>query len=144
MATQDIMSMIRSNSYLTDGTLRYRAANEGTAERWLFVDNEGVIRSATAQVLASKAEINARAVGADYIQALVPISLQLANWAQKIIFLDQASYDKTAEIFQGYEYDWLSVTGKNVILDITDTYFYMQPQLITALKEALPELNYNV
>ena len=141
MATQDIMSMIRSNSYLADGTLRYRASNEGTALRWLFVDNEGVIRSATAQALAGKAEINARAVGADYTQALVPISLQLANWAQQIIFLDQLSYDKTAEMFQGYNYDWLSVTGKNVILDIPDTYFYMDPLLVNILKEKLPELN---
>ena len=140
MATQDIMSMIRSNSYLTDGTLRYRASNEGTALRWLFVDNEGVIRSATAQTLAGKAEINARAVGADYTQALVPVSLQLANWAQKIIFLDQTSYDKTAEMFQGNEYDWLSVTGKSEILNIADTYFYMDPQLVNILKEKLPEL----
>ena len=140
MATQDIMSMIRSNSYLTDGTLRYRPANENTTERWLFVDNEGVIRSATAQALASKAEINARAVGADYTQALVPISAQLTNWAQKIVFLDQASYDKAAELFQGHEYDWLSATGKSVVLDIADSYFYMSPQLINILKEKLPEL----
>ena len=140
MATHDIMSMTRSYSYLTDGTLRYRPNNEGTAERWLFVDNEGVIRSATAQTLANKVGINARAVGAEYTSALIPISLQLANWAQKIVFLDQASYDKTAEMFQGYEYDWLSVTGKNVVLDITDIYFYMDPLLVNILKEKLPEL----
>lgn len=140
MATQDIMSMTRSYSYLTDGTLRYRPNNEGTAERWLFVDNEGVIRSATAQTLANKVGINARAVGAEYTSALIPISLQLANWAQQIVFLDQASYDKTAEMFQGYEYDWLSVTGKNVVLDITDIYFYMDPLLVNILKEKLPEL----
>jgi predicted protein tyrosine phosphatase len=140
MATQDIMSMIRSNSYLTDGTLRYRATNEGTAYRWLFVDNEGVIRSATAQAVANKAGINARAAGADYTQALVPISLQLANWAQKIIFLDQDSYNKAAELFQENEYDWASATGKSVVLDITDTYFYMDPQLVNILKEKLPEL----
>ena len=43
-------------------------------------------------------------------------------------------------MFQGYEYDWLSVTGKSVILDIADIYFYMSPQLVTILKEKLPEL----
>ena len=140
MATQDIMSMTRSYGYLTDGTLRYRPNNEGTAERWLFVDNEGVIRSATAQTLANKVGINARAVGAEYTSALIPMSLQLAKWAQQIVFLDQASYDKTAEMFQGYEYDWLSVTGKSVVLDITDIYFYMDPLLVNILKEKLPEL----
>ena len=143
MATQDIMSMIRNYSYLTDGTLRYRPNNEGLAERWLFVDIEGVIGSATGQALANKAGINARAVGADYTQALVPISMQLTTWAQKIIFLDQISYDKAAEIFQGYEYNWLSATSKSVILNIADTYFYMDPLLVNVLKEALPELNYN-
>ena len=143
MATQDIMSMIRGKSYLTDGTLRYRSANEGDSSRWLFVDNEGVIRSATAQTLANKVGINARAVGVDYAQALIPLSLQLANWAQKIVFLDQDSYDKAAELFQSYEYDWLSLVDKSQILDITDTanaYFYMSTQLITILKEKLPEL----
>ena len=43
-------------------------------------------------------------------------------------------------MFQGYEYDWLSVTGKNVVLDITDIYFYMDPLLVNILKEKLPEL----
>lgn len=143
MATQDIMSMIRSSSFLTDGTLRYRSANEGDALRWLFVDDEGVIRSATAQALANKASINARAVGADYTQALVPISLQLANWAQKIVFLDRDSYDKTAKLFQEHEYDWSNVVAKSQILDLADTakaYFYMSSQLVTVLKEKLPEL----
>ena len=143
MATQDIMSMIRSSSYLTDGTLRYRSANEGDALRWLFVDNEGVIRSATAQTLANKVGINARAVGADYTQALIPISLQLANWAQKIVFLDQDSYDKAAELFKEHEYHWSTIVDKSEILDLADTgnaYFYMSSQLVTVLKEKLPEL----
>ena len=134
------MSENRSNAYLSDGTLRYRPANEGTATRMLFVDNTGVIKSATAQLLAAKANINARACGVDINSALIPVSLQLANWAQKIVFLDQQSYDKFAELFQDYPFDLQSAQGKSVTVLLTDTYFYMQPDLVTALKQGVPEL----
>ena len=43
-------------------------------------------------------------------------------------------------MFQGYEHSWLSVTAKSVILNITDTYFYMDPLLVNILKDKLPEL----
>jgi len=143
MATENIMSGTRTNAYLSDGTLRYRPANEGTAERWLFVDDKGVIKSATAQLLAGKADINARACGVDVASALVPVSLQLANWAQKIVFLDQQSYTSFAEVFQGYETDLLSAQAKSITVDLPNTYFYMQYDLVNALKEALPELANN-
>lgn len=143
MSIENIMSWSRSNAYLTDGTLRYRPDNEGTALRWLFIDNQGVIKSATAQLLAAKVNINARACGVDVESALIPVSLQLANWAQKIVFLDQWSYNKFSTVFKDYEMDLLSAQGKSVVIDLTDDYFFMQPQLVGALKEALPELAYN-
>jgi predicted protein tyrosine phosphatase len=140
MATENIMSGTRSNAYLSDGTLRYRPANEGTAQRWLFVDDKGVIKSATAQLLAGKVDINARACGVDIPSALVPVSLQLANWAQKIVFLDQQSYDAFAEVFKDYQVDVRSAQAKSVTVDLDNTYFYMQYDLINLLKQALPEL----
>ncbi len=143
MATENLLSGNRSYTYLSDGTLRYRPANEGTAERWLFVDDRGVINSATGQTLANKAGINARACGVDVESCLIPVSLQLANWAQKIIFLDQWSYNKFSTVFIEYEVDLLSAQAKSVTLNLTNDYFYMQPQLVSILKEALPELNYN-
>jgi predicted protein tyrosine phosphatase len=143
MATENILFENRSFAYLSDGTLKYRPDNEGTALRWLFIDNEGVIKSATGQTLACKANINARACGVDVQSCLIPVSLQLVNWAQKIIFLDQWSYDKFSFVFREYEMDLRSAQGKSVVLNLTDTYFYMQPQLVGALKEALPELTYN-
>lgn len=143
MATEIIMSGTRTNVYLSDGTLRYRPADEGTASRWLFVDNKGVVKSATAQVLAGIAGINARACGVDINSALIPVSLQLANWAQKIVFLDQQSYDAFAAVFQDYRLDLLSAQAKSVTLDLPNTYFYMQYDLINALKAGLPELTTN-
>jgi len=143
MATENLMSWSRSNAFFIVGTLSYRPDNEGTALRWLFVDNQGVIKSATAQLLAAKANINARACGVDVESALIPISLQLANWAQKIVFLDQWSYNKFSTVFKDYEMDLLSAQGKSTVLDLTDEYFFMQPLLVNVLKEALPELTYN-
>jgi len=143
MAIENIMSWSRSNAYLSDGTLRYRPANEGTAERWLFVDDKGVVKSATAQLLAATANINARACGVDVQSALIPVSLQLANWAQKIVFLDQQSYDSFAEVFKDYRTDLLSAQAKSVTLDLPNTYFYMQFDLVNALKQGLPELTNN-
>jgi predicted protein tyrosine phosphatase len=143
MATENIMSGIRNNAYLSDGTLRYRPANEGTAERWLFVDDKGVVKSATAQLLAGNVSINARACGVNVKSALIPVSLQLANWAQKIVFLDQQSYDDFAEVFKDYRVDLLSAQAKSITLDLPNTYFYMQYDLVNALKAALPELSSN-
>ena len=143
MSIDNIMSWSRTNAYLSDGTLRYRPANEGTAERWLFVDDKGVIKSATAQLLAGNVNINARACGVDVQSALVPVSLQLANWAQKIVFLDQQSYDSFAEIFQDYQLDLLSAQAKSITVDLPNTYFYMQYDLVNALKQAMPELTTN-
>jgi predicted protein tyrosine phosphatase len=143
MSIDNIMSGTRTNAYLSDGTLRYRPANEGTAERWLFVDDKGVIKSATAQLLAGNVNINARACGVDVQSALVPVSLQLANWAQKIVFLDPQSYDSFAEVFQDYQLDLLSAQAKSITVDLPNTYFYMQYDLVNALKQAMPELTTN-
>jgi predicted protein tyrosine phosphatase len=143
MATENIMSGVRNNAYLSDGTLRYRPADEGTATRLLFVDDKGVVKSATAQLLAGNMNINARACGVNIQSALIPVSLQLANWAQKIVFLDQQSYDDFAELFKDYRLDLLSAQAKSVTLDLPNTYFYMQNDLVNALKAELPELSSN-
>ena len=71
----------------------------------------------------------------------MPLTLQLTNGAQNIVFLDQESYDNTMTLFTPYESDRLSVQAKSVILNIPNSYFYRQPELIAALKEQVPELN---
>lgn len=138
----DLLTVFSSNKSATvDTPIRLRPGNEGNYDRWLFVDDAGLIRSATAAYLAGKLDINARAAGAVPQQSLIPITLQLANWAQTIIFLDVESYDTTMTLFTPYAGDRLSVQGKARILNVPNQYFYRQPELISLLKEQVPEFS---
>jgi predicted protein tyrosine phosphatase len=120
--------------------IRLRPGNEGAYQRWLFVDDAGLIRSPTAAYLAGKADINARAAGAVPQQSLIPLRLQLTNWAQTVVFLDQESYDNTMTLFTPYESDRLSLQAKSRILNIPNEFSYRQPELVTMLLEQIPEL----
>lgn len=124
-----------------DQQVRLIPSNQGAYLRWLFVDEAGTLRSATATWLAGFVDINARAAGCVPQQALVPLTLQLTTWAQNIVFMDQESYDTTMALLTPYEGDRLSVQGKSVILDIPNSYFFRQPELVSLLKEKIPELN---
>jgi predicted protein tyrosine phosphatase len=121
--------------------IRLRPGNEGDYQRWLFIDEAGTLRSATAAYLSSKLDINARAAGSIPMQSLIPITLQLASWAQTIVFLDAESYENTMTLFTPYAGDKLSIQGKARILDTTNQYFYRQPELISILKEQIPEFS---
>lgn len=114
--------------------------NEGPNRRWLFVDDRGRIKSATAQVLASRKDINARAVGSNIQQALMPITMPLINWAQRIIFMDQDSFDKAKKLLENNTLDTAQLIAKATVLDIPDTFVYMEYGLQETIKQQLPEL----
>lgn len=138
----DYLTLFSSNQATpANAPVRLRPGNEGAYPRWLFVDDAGLLRSPTAAWLAGFVDINARAAGSIPLQSLMPLTLQLTSWAQNIVFLDQESYDNTMTLFTPYESDRLSVQGKSTILNIPNSYFYRQPELIATLKEQLPELN---
>lgn len=138
----DYLTLFSSNQATPQNApVMLRPGNEGSYDRWLFVDDAGLIRSATAAWLAASVNINARAAGSVPLQSLVPLTLQLASWAQTIVFLDEQSFTNTMTLFTPYENDRLSVQGKARILNIPNSYFYRQPELILALKEQVPELN---
>lgn len=137
----DYLTLFSSNQTTQlDEPIRLRPGNEGAYPRWLFVDDAGLIRSATAAWLAGGVDINARAAGSFPMQSLVPLTLQLTNWAQTIVFLDQESFDNTMTLFTPYEGDRLSVQAKARVLNIPNSYFYRQPELVSLLKEQIPEL----
>lgn len=137
----DYLTIFSSNqASQLDEPIRLRPGNEGSYSRWLFVDDAGLIRSATAAWLAGAVNINARAAGSVPLQSLVPLTLQLTNWAQTIVFLDQESFDNTMTLFTPYEGDRLSVQAKARVLNIPNSYFYRQPELISLLKEQVSEL----
>ena len=137
----DYLTLFSSNQEIPSNVqIRLRPGNEGAYQRWLFVDDAGLIRSATAAYLAGKADINARAAGAKPLEALIPLRLQLTNWAQTVIFLDQESFDNTMTLFTPYEGDKLSLQAKSRILNIPNEFSYRQPELVTMLLDQIPEL----
>jgi predicted protein tyrosine phosphatase len=138
----DFFTMMSAGRQIpADQQVRLIPSNQGAYLRWLFVDEAGTLRSATAAWLAGFVDINARAAGCVPQQALVPLTLQLTTWAQNIVFMDQESYDTTMALLTPYEGDRLSVQGKSVILDIPNSYFFRQPELVSLLKQKIPELN---
>jgi len=113
---------------------------EGPSRRWLFVDQRGRIKSATAQVLASRKDINARAVGSDVRQSLIPITLPLIYWAERIIFMDDASYQQAQNLLTKNALDTAQLIAKSTVLNIPDEFVYMEYGLQETIKQQLPEL----
>ena len=137
----DYLTLFSSSQVIPDNVqIRLRPGNEGAYERWLFVDDTGLIRSPTAAYLAGKVDINARSAGAIPMQSLIPLRLQLTSWAQTVVFLDQQSYDNTMTLFTPYESDRLSLQAKSRILNIPNEFSYRQPELVTMLLQQIPEL----
>ena len=138
MAT-NFLNDITLRKDIKDGTVRYLPANQGANLRWLFVDERGVIASATGQLMAARVNINARCCGANVMQALVPISLQLVNWAQRIIIIDQANYDRITELFADFPNELAMLQAKSTTIVAPDT-FFNDPDIIEKINQQIPEL----
>lgn len=121
---------------------KHSIPQEGNFRRWVFVDETGRVASATAMALAIKVGINARAVGSNFNNCLQPISPILIEWAEKIIFLNQTSYDQTIALLNTPNYSNVLITlqTKSEILNIPDTFVYMEYGLQETIKQQLPEL----
>ena len=119
-------------------TAPYDNPYQGTAPRVLFVCSAGILRSATSATIASVRGINARAAGsASY--ALVPVSANLIEWAQKIVFVNSENKQQVLKTFAntGYEED---IERKAVVWNIPDNYEYMHPTLVLEVNAGLDEL----
>ena len=97
---------------------------QGKSPRILFVCSVGMLRSATACALAIQRGWNARAVGSSDA-ALIPLSVNLIMWAEKIVFVNVENYleskKNTFEI-TGYDED---IDLKKIIWNIPDNFDYM-------------------
>lgn len=117
-------------------TCPYDNIYQGIRSRYLFVCSAGMLRSPTGAVVATQLGYNARACGSESY-ALIPISINLVNWAQKIFFVEESNYLQTLETFKR---DWLTarmIKEKAVILEIEDQFNYMAPLLVEKFKTLL-------
>lgn len=101
---------------------------QGHASRYLFVCSAGMLRSPTAASVADRLGYNARSCGsAEY--ALIPISVNLIHWANKIFFMEENNYLESEERFFGDNETLELLKKKAVVWEIEDYYDRNDPIL---------------
>lgn len=117
-------------------TAPYDNVYQGLRSRYLFVCSAGMLRSPTGAAVATKLGYNARACGsADY--ALIPISVNLVHWAEKIFFVEENNYLQTLETFDRDMETYNMIMNKATILEIEDVFEYMHPMLVQTFEKIL-------
>lgn len=100
----------------------------------LFICSENRLRSPTAERVFS-AYPGIQAIGAGTgSKAKTPVSWGLIEWADIVLVMEKSHRDEVAKTYKEL------LKGKQLVcLDIPDHYELMQPELITLLKERVPE-----
>lgn len=110
------------------------------AKRVLCVCSAGLLRSpTTANVLHQEYGFNTRAAGIVEEYALIPVDQALIAWADEIVWVEQAVYDKGWR-----EYSDLLSHKKNVVLAIPDQYEWNNPDLRAIIKKQYDETLHSV
>jgi predicted protein tyrosine phosphatase len=106
------------------------------AKRLLFVCSVGMLRSPTAQMVATGMGFNARACGSEVDIALIPLSCNLINWANHIIFMNPENLTQAIKTFDpvGYKED---IEQKAIVWNINDDYNWGDTVLWNIVHEKL-------
>ena len=109
-------------------TAPYDNPYQGDRKRILFVCSAGLLRSPTGAYVGSLRGYNTRACGSSSY-ALIPLSVNLIEWAQHIVFVNQDNYSEALEVFEpvGYNAD---IQRKAIVLDIPDRFEAFHPELV--------------
>jgi predicted protein tyrosine phosphatase len=104
-------------------------------KKLLFVCSENRLRSPTAEAIFSEYE-GVEAIGAGTnADAETPLSGDLIEWADIIFVMEKRHKNKISAKYQA-----LLKEKKLVVLDISDNYKYMQPELIRLLKDRVNKI----
>lgn len=100
----------------------------------LFICSENRLRSPTAESVFS-AYPGIKAIGAGTgLYAQTPVSRELIEWANIVLVMEKHHQNEVARMYKD------ALKEKPLVcLDIPDRYEFMQPELITLLKERVPE-----
>jgi predicted protein tyrosine phosphatase len=102
---------------------------QGKTKKVLFVCSMGILRSATAaHIYAGK--YNTRCAGT-YDDALIQLSPILIAWADEIVFVNKENYEAALSKYARNT----TLVSKSMVLNISDNYPYMAPELIKELEE---------
>ena len=118
---------------LLELTAPYDNPYQGKATRLLFVCSVGLLRSPTAAAFFAQRGYNTRSCGSMVGCALIPVSANLVEWAHQICFMTYENKQETLALFHEDKVTQEVIRGKSVVLNITDDYEYMQPELVTEL-----------
>lgn len=113
---------------------------QGSDKKVLFVCSMGILRSATAARLYAD-KYNTRSAGS-WDDALIPVTPILLEWADEVVFVNNANYDQVMKKLDSDES--FRLLKKSRILDIPDAYPHMALELIKAFDEQYESLSYSV
>ena len=128
---------IQRHAEVTELTCPYDNQYQGPRKRLLFVCSAGMLRSPTAAAVATSLGHNARSCGSALDYALIPISVNLVYWADKIYFVKMDNYLEALEVFQFDKATQHLVETKRVIWDLEDEHDYMHPDLVKIVTRLL-------
>jgi predicted protein tyrosine phosphatase len=111
------------------------------AKRLLFVCSVGMLRSPTCQVAATHLGFNARACGSATDIALIPLSVNLINWAHKIIFMNRENFNEALDTFTTVDYHDDIIT-KGEVWGIADEFNWGDDVLFRIATERLKGLKW--
>lgn len=112
----------------------YNNPYQSNRPKLLFVCSVGMLRSPTAAAVGVQRGYNTRAVGSDVSCALIPLSVNLIEWADHIFFMTRENWDQAVETFEavGYPQD---LKEKSAILGINDSYDAFDTTLIRIIND---------
>jgi predicted protein tyrosine phosphatase len=96
-------------------------SSQGNSLRLVFVCSLGMLRSPTAQLVATEKGYNSRSCGSDLEKSLIPINKNLILWADYLFFMELKNYKETLDNFPELK-DVME--SKKVILNLCDEYDY--------------------
>jgi predicted protein tyrosine phosphatase len=114
----------------------FKSSYEGQTPKWLFCCSAGLLRSPTAARIAQEIlGYNTRSCGI-HNWALVPFTLDLATWADQIVFVEQTLYQDIEHAYTRAGL-WTQIQDKSTYWNIPDRYEYMHPELVEIVKQKL-------
>ncbi len=123
-----------------DQTCPYKNPYQGVASRLLFVCTAGLLRSPTAADVATKKGYNARSCGSNIHMALIPISVNLILWADKIVFMDANNKLEAIQHFTTSSDEVKERLHEGAVWHIEDYYDRAESNLVRKCEEALDSL----
>lgn len=112
----------------------YSNPYQSIRHRILFVCSAGLLRSPTGAYVGAMRGYNTRSCGSTQKYALIPITANLIEWAETIVFVNKENYDETLRVFDDSGFEQ-SVIDKARILDIPDRYEAFHPTLIAEFEK---------